>query len=808
MPLEDQPVAPGTAAPAGVGEAAAALAKSQSRAGPKVRLGDIGTVTEDYQPIIGSAVIDGKPGLLLVVEKLPWGNTLSVTRDVEKALKDMQPGLTGVKFDTTIFRPATYVDDSINSLLVSLLIGFALVTVILVLFLFEWRSALISLVTIPLSTGAALALLHLGGVPINTMVLAGLAIALGDNVDDSVIDVENILRRLRQAHVEGSDRSLTEIITDASVEVRNSMMFSTLIDVVAISPVFLLSGLTAAFFQPLVLAYALTILSSMLISLVVIPPLTLLLLRNVPVERHTSHVAEWLRTRYQATLGRIIAKPTRAFILFGLVIALGVGIAPRLGESLFPEFRQRDLIVLWGSIPGTSAEEAGRTATKVSRELLAIPGLTAVGAHIGRSKQGEEIVGVNFAELWIHIEPNVDYDKTIDAVRRVTDSYPGLYHETTTYLNERIEEVLAGSKEPITIRVYGTNLADIRAKTQEVLDKIQDIPGVLEPQADMSVDTPQIQIETDVNKAALYGLKPGDVRRQAAAIVAGLETGNIFKNNEVWGVVTWSVPSARNNPTAISNMLIDTPARGKVRLGNVAKVTMGLDPYEVKRSLNSRYIDVTTGVPGRDLGSVVKDIQTKMKDVSFTGGMRYDLLGEYVERQKAQARLITTALIAAIAIFLMLQLALGSWRLSTLLFATLPMAIVGGLIGIWMTGGVISIGSLVGLFTVFGLAQGNGILMINHCEHLMYEEGETFGPTMVIRAARERLAPILMTTLATALALVPLLLTGDQPGREIEHPLAVAIVAGLFTSTLLTLFVVPSLYLRFGRHDVARPSAE
>jgi CzcA family heavy metal efflux pump len=773
--------------------------EDQADAASTLRLGDVATVTEDSQPIIGDAVIDGKPGLLLVVEKLPWGNTLTVTRDVEAALKDMEPGLPGIHFDTTIFRPASYVTDSVDDLLVALLIGFALVTAVLVLFLFEWRSALIALVTIPLSTAAALAVLHLAGVGINTMVLAGLAIALGDNVDDSVIDVENILRRLRQTRSEGSTQPLTEIIRDASVEIRNSMMFSTLIDVVAISPVFLLVGITASFFQPLVLAYALTILASMLISLTVTPPLALLLLRSVPVERHRSRVADWLRDRYESTLSRIVARPIAAFVTFGLVVVLGLGVAPQLGESLFPTFKQRDLLILWDSIPGTSAEESARTTTRVSRQLLAIPGVTSFGAHIGRSQQGEEVVGVNATELWIHIDSAVDYNKTVAAVRKVTDAYPGVYHETETYLNERIEEVLAGSKEPITVRVYGNDLPQVRSKAREVLGRIEDIPGVLDPQMDVSVDTPQIQVEVDLQKTAKYGLTPGDVRRQAAAIVAGLETGNVFKDNQVYGVVTWSVPSARSDPSAISSMLLDTPSSGKVRLGDVATVALQSDPHLVKRSDNSRYVDVTTGVQGRDLGSVVKDIDQSLKAVSFPAGLRYAVLGEYAEREAAQSRLITTAILAVLAVFAMLQLVFGSWRLATLLFVTLPMSIVGGIFGIWLGGGVISIGALVGLFTVFGLAQGNGILLINHCERLEREEGETFGPAMVIRGARERLAPILMTTLATGLALVPLLFYGDQPGREIEHPLAVVIIAGLVTSTLLTLFVVPSLYLRFGR---------
>ncbi len=809
MPLEDQPKAAPKQPLAGEPQTGPeSRVVSVSPTAPTLRLADVATIVEDNQPVIGDAVINSKPGLLLVVEKLPWGNTLRVTQDVEDALKEMQPGLPGIHFDTTIFRPASFVDESIDNLLTSLLIGFVLVVVILVLFLFEWRAALISVLTIPLSLTAALLILHFAGVGINTMILAGLSIALGDIVCDSVIDVENILRRLRQSRGAGSDRPMTSIILEASVEIRNVIMFSTLIDVVAITPVFLLAGLTAAFFQPLALTYALAILASMGMALTVTPVLTLVFLRNAPVERHRSRAADWLRARYTTFLSRIVARPAAAFVTFGVVILLGLVVAPRLGQSLFPTFKQRDLLILWDSIPGTSDEEAVRTTTAVSRQLLAIPGVSSFGAHIGRSKQGEEVVGVNAAELWIHVEPTVDYDKTVAAVRKVTDAYPGVYHETETYLNERIEEVLAGSKEPITIRLYGQDLNDLRDQAKEVLARMEDVPGVLDPQTDVSVDTPQIQVEVDLAKAARYGLKPGDVRRQAAAIVAGLETGNVFKNNEVYGVVTWSVPSARKDPAAIGNILLDTPMKGKVRLGDLASVRLRPDPYLVKRSLNSRYIDVTTGVQGRDLGSVVKDIQQRLQGVDFPKGMRYALLGEYVERQAAQARLLKIAIVAAIAIFMMLQMVFGSWRLATLVFLTLPMSIVGGIFGVWIGGGVISIGSLVGLFTVFGLSQGNGILLISHCQHLEQEEGETFGPAMVIRGARERLAPILMTTLATGLALVPLLFNGDQPGREIEHPLAVVIIAGLFTSTLLALFVMPSLYLRFGRPKSERPAGD
>ncbi|WP_207892264.1 efflux RND transporter permease subunit [Streptacidiphilus pinicola] len=786
--------------------------EDQAAQGKKVTLGQIGQVTQGYQPLIGDAIINGKPGILLVVEKLPWGNTLKVTSAVDDAIKSLQPGLQGVSFDSHIFRPADFIDDSIHNLLSSLLLGFLLVVVILVLFLFEWRVALISLITIPLSLTAAVLVLRAVGATVNTMVLAGLIIALGAVVDDAIIDVENILRRLRIARRTGKDgdkasRSTARIILGASLEVRSPIVYATLIIVAAAVPIFLLHGLTAAFFRPLAFAYTLAILASMAVALTVTPALTLILLRRAPLKRFQSPLVRVLRRWYERFLNRIVARPTAAYGVFAAVVLCGALIAPQLGQSLFPTFQQRDLLIHWDAIPGTSDQEVLRTTTQLDAELRAIPGVEDFGAHIGRAPQGEEIVGINAAEVWLHISPNVDYNKTVHAVRQVVNSYPGLYRDVETYLNERIEEVLNGSKQAVTVRVYGQDLAQMRSTAQSVLGQVSSVPGVVDPHMDLSVDTPQINVEVDLAKAAKYGLKPGDVRRQAATLVAGQEMGNVFENNQVYGVYVWSIPSVRENAGAIAALPLDTPSGGHIKLSDVASVKLGPDPYLITREDNSRYIDVGANVAeGRDLSAVVSQIRAKLAaNVTVPQGSHYALLGEYQERQQAQQSLLTTAALAAVAIFLLLQLAFGSWRLATLLFVTLPMALVGGLIAVWFGGAEVTIGALVGFFTVFGIAARNGILMINHCQHLETEEGMEFGPDLVVRGASERLAPILMTSLATGLALVPLVIAGDQPGREIEYPLAVVILGGLVSSTLLTLFVVPSLYLRFSRRKPREP---
>ncbi|HEY6932604.1 MAG TPA: efflux RND transporter permease subunit [Marmoricola sp.] len=766
---------------------------------PGLRIGDVARVAVAHQPLIGDAVIDDKPGLLLVVEKAPWANTLQLTQGVQRAIDELKPGLPGIKFEPRIFQQARFIETSIHNLRQALLLGFLLVVVILFLFLFEWRVALISLLTIPLSLMATVLVLDWSGATINTMTLAGLVIALGAVVDDAIIDVENILRRLRQNRRASSGRSTAAVILDASLEVRGPIVYATLIIVAAAVPVFLLEGLTGAFFRPLAISYTLAIVASMGVALTVTPALCLILLRNARVERHESPVVRWLQVRYTALLGSILHRPRRAYATFAVIGILGVLVTPQLGQELFPTFKERDFLVHWISTPGTSVAEERRTTIRVGKELEAIPGVRSFGSHIGQAFLGEEIAGVNFGEAWISVSDNADLDQTLARVHKVIDRYPGLYRDVLTYLNERIEEVLTGAKEPIVVRVYGDNLHVIRAKAHEIQQRLAGIPGLVDLHTDLQVDEPQIEVTVKLHKAAQYGLKPGDVRRAASTMIAGEEVGDIFRNGKAYDTVTWSIPSSRNNVTDVQNMLLDTPNGGKVPLWKVADARVRPIPNVIERQGGSRRIDVGANVAGRDLGSVVADVKERLEKVSYPRGYHAELLGEWSERQAAQHRLLSSAILAVVAILLLLQLSFGNWRLAVFSLLTLVMALVGGVLAVRLSGGVVSLGALVGFFTVFGIAARNGILLINHCQHLERVEGQRFGPELVLRGARERLSPILMTSLATGLALVPLVILGDRPGHEIEYPLAVVILGGLVTSTLLNLLVVPSLYLRFGK---------
>ncbi len=767
--------------------------------GVRVPIGSVAKVKEDHQMLAGDAVIGDGPGLLLVVEKLPWGNALEVTQGVDDVIKSLQPGMPDVVFDTHIFRQANFINTSIRNLTEALLLGFLLVLVILVSFLYEWRAALISLITIPLSLMATLLVLYWRDATINTMTLAGLVIALGAVVDDAIIDLENITRRLRQNRRAGSEKSTFAIILEASLEVRSPIVYATLIIVAAAVPVFLLPGLTGSFFRPLAVSYTLAIVASMAVALTVTPALALILLRKAPVERHESPLVKKLQNGYSAVLSRIVQRPKSAYAGCLVLVLAGVLVVVNLGQSLFPTFKERDFLMHFLTAPGTSVAEEARMVTRFSNDLRAIPGVQTFGSHIGQAFLGEEVAGVNFGENWISIDENADYDETIAKVEEVVNSYPGVYRDLLTYLNERIEEVLTGAKEPIVVRVYGEDLQTIRDKAHEIEGKLADIPGITDDHVDLQVDEPQIEVEVNLPKAAKYGLKPGDVRRAAATLVAGEEVGDIFRSGKAYDTVVWSTPETRGNVAAIGDLPIDTPSGHVIKLADVAKVTIRPVPNVIERENDSRRIDVAANVTGRDLGSVVADVKTALEGVSFERGYHAELLGEYAERESASKNLGAIGIVAALAILLLLQVAFGSWRLATLAFVTLPVALVGGALAAYVAGGDVSLGSLVGFFTVFGIAARNGILLINHCQHLERHEGMTFGRDLVLRGARERLSPILMTSLATGLAVVPLVVLGDRPGHEIEYPLAVVILGGLLTSTLLNLFVVPSLYLRFGQ---------
>src|ERR687890_515894 len=773
--------------------------------GKNLRLDDVANVRWDSQPLIGDAVVNDGPGLLLVVQKFPNANTLDVTRGVEEAIDDMRPGLPGMEVDTTIFRPATFIELALDHLTKALLLGVLLVILILAAFLFEWRTAFISLIAIPLSLLAAVLVLVSRSATINVMMLAGLVVAIGVVVDDAIIDVENVVRRLRQARSEGTGKSVIAIVLEASVEVRTAITYATLINVVAIVPVFFLPGLSGAFFKPLVLSYGLAVLASMVVALTVTPALCLILLSRGH-RQSESPLLRVLKRGYGAVLARIIRSPRPAMATVVVCLIAGAAVTPTLGTILLPEFKERDFLMHWLAKPGTSQPEEFRISVRACKDLQEIPGVRNCGSHIGQAFQSDEPYGVDFGENWISINPAVDYDKTLASVSNTVDSYPGLYRDVQTYLRERVREVLTGTSEAIVVRIYGPDLDVLYAKADEVSKEMQDIPGLIDAHADLQEDIPHAEVEVDLVAAQDYGIKPGDVRRQAAVLVASEEVGDIFKGGKAYDVHVWSTPETRHNVSSLRELPIDTPGGEQITLEQVADVRLAPTPNAIERTQQSRRIDVGANVEGRDLGSAVSAVEEQLAGVELPREYHMEVLGESSELAAAQKSLLIYGGAVALAILFLLQASFGSLRLALLLFLTLPMSLVGGVLAVWMGGGILSLGSLIGFLTVFGIAARNGILMISHFQHLESEEGVPFGPELVLRGAKERLAPILMTAGATGLALVPLAVAGSVAGHEIEHPMAIVILGGLVTSTLLNLFVLPSLYLRFGKSKRALSS--
>jgi CzcA family heavy metal efflux pump len=760
--------------------------------GSPLRISDLGNAVTDTWPMIGDAVVNDGPGLLLIIEKFPWANTVEVTHGVEAAMEEMAPGLEGLDIDTTIFRPATFVEVALENLTESLMIGAGLVVVVLLLFLWDWRIAVISATIIPLTMVITLLVLSLFDVTLNVMVLAGLVIAIGAVVDDAIVDVENIVRRLRQYRLEGSDLSTSQIVLEASVEVREAIVTASLIEMTALLPVFFLEGLSGAFFRPLAQAYVVATLVSPFIALTVTPALVLILLSNAPVTEKLSPILPWLHKQYDNILGRSLKKPQFAYVSLVVLMVIGIVLFPLLGQELLPDFKERDFLMHWLTKPGTSHPEMVRISTLACQELRTIPGVRNCGSHIGQALLMDEVYGIYFGENWVSVDPSVDYDETLGKIQEVVDGYPGLYRDVQTYLKERIREVLTGSSHPIVIRVYGQDMSVIRAKADEIVEKLSVIEGLTELHAEFLVDIPQIEVEVDLAKAEAYGIKPGDVRRQTSYMLAGEEVGDIHVVNRTYDVNVWSTPESRQNLTDIQQMLIKSPSGQYVTLEEVARVSIVSVPNAINHENMARRINVEADVEGRDLGSVVAEVEEVLSTIEYPIGYHSEMIGEYAERQQSQNRLLLAGIAATLVIFFLLRL---------------PLALVGGVIAAYLTAGVLSLGSLVGFLTILGVAARNGIMLISHYQHLEAYEGETFGFKLILRGAKERIAPIMMTALTAGLALIPIVIAGNIPGHEIEHPMTIVILGGLITSTLVNLFIVPALYMVFGRGSV-QPTAE
>lgn len=771
------------------------------RNGAPLRIRDVAEVTIDHSPPIGDAVINSQLGLLLIVEKQPWANTLDVTEGIEKAMAELKPALGDVRYDTTIFRPATFIERALDNLGKSLLLGCILVIIVLALFLYDWRSAFISVTAIPLSLMAAIVVLYWRGQTVNTMVLAGLVIALGEVVDDAIIDVENIIRRLRLNRQSPQPRSAFSVVLDASLEVRSAVVYATFIVILAFMPVFFLEGLAGSFFRPLAMAYVLAILASLGVALIVTPALSLILLpRAAQSDHRESPLVSVLKRAYRRLLPPLVLRPKTTLAATGAICVSFLMLLPLLGEELMPKFKETDFLMHWVEKPGIGIDAMNRITMRASEEMLGVEGVRNFGSHIGRAEVADEVVGPNFTELWISIDEDADYDATVSKVQSIVDGYPGLYRDLLTYLTERIKEVLTGASASIVVRTYGSNLDQLRNTAQEIAAAMEKVDGVSSLHVETQTLVPQLRVKLRPAAAGRFGLTSGNLMQSVTTLVNGALVGEIYEDQKVYGVVVRGDKSLCTDVSSLQRLLIDTPSGAQVPLGDVADVNIVPTPNEIQREGASRRIDVTCNATGRDLGRVAREIEERvLADVKFPLGYHPEFLGEYAEAKSSRQRIFLASALAFLAILIVLYIDFQSWRVTLLMILSLPVALLGGIVGTLAAGGIISLGSLVGFVTVLGIAARNAIMLMSHYRHLQEQEDVPFGIELVVRGAEERLSPILMTALTTALALLPLAITGNLPGQEIEYPMALVILGGLVTSALLNLYVLPVAFSVIGR---------
>ena len=786
--------------------------------GGRLRLTDVASVVEDHQPLIGDAVVNDADGLLLVVEKFPGANAKEVTKGVEAALDELGPGLSGLRADTSVFRPVSFIDEAIGNLTAAIIIGAALLVLALVAVLMHWRTVLIVLVTVPTSLIVAALVLEALGETFNAITLAGLALALAAVVDDAVTGAENIARRLAQRRAEGRETAVGAVVADATREIRSPLGYATLIALLVIVPVAIIEGRPGAFLMPLVAGYAVAVLASTVMAMTLAPALGVLL----PAGRSRSPLAERLGHLYAGALSKVTAGSRPA-----LATAAGLGLAvvvalPLMGTSLIPTLKDRDLLVRLDAAPGTSNPRMTQIATDLSRGLRQIDGVRNAGAQVGRAVTGDRIVDVSSAEVVVSMKPGADYDATRAAIQRAVDRVDGAKGEVVTSSAQSIRavgalrngvndasgdglDVLTGSDKPLVVRVYGQDLATLRREAAKLRTVMSGVDGVVAPKIETPTEQPTLEIEVDLAKARRFGVKPGDVRRAEAILLQGILVGSTFKEQKVFDVIVQGDPKLATSEAAVRNLLIDRPDGGHVRLSQVADVRIGTTPTVIRRDAVSRKLDIVADVSGRSLAAVTADVRRRVADVRLPLEYHAQVLKQSVADEINRGQILAFALAAAIAIFLLMQAAFRSWRVAAFAFASLPAALAGGVLAALALGDGITLGALIGLLAVLGLAARNGIVLIRHFQDLEREEGEPFGPQLVARGAQERLAPVLASAAAIGAAMLPLVLMGPTAGLEIVHPMAVVILCGLATSAAVTLFVLPALYLRFG---VAQPPPE
>jgi CzcA family heavy metal efflux pump len=776
-----------------------------------VLLSQVADVRVGAAPKFGDGSIDATPGVVLAVQKQPGANTLELTRRIERELAAMQRTLpTGMTVHTDLFRQADFIAVAVRNVLEALRDGAIFVVIILFLFLWNLRATSISIIAIPLSLVVAVFAMKLLGITINTMTLGGMAIAIGALVDDAIIDVENVFRRLKENHHLTPDRRRPslQVVFDASREIRASIVNATLIIIVVFLPLFFLGGVEGRLLRPLGFAYVVSILASLVVAVSVTPVLCSYLLPNARavVREEESRVVTWLKARYAATLERVMAHPRAVLATAAIVLGATLAVVPALGSSFLPEFNEGALTVSVVTVPGTSLDESNAIGRRVEEILLAHPAVKNTDRRQGRAELDEHAQGVNAAEIDVTLEPDIDKERTFEELRQEFSVIPGTSVTIGQPIGHRIDHMLSGTRANIAVKIFGPDLYTLRQVGTQVRDAMQGVAGVADLQLEQQMDVPQLRIRADRGALARYGMTVGALAAAIDVAFNGEEVSQVLEEGRSFDLVVRFPDSVRANATTISNVVLDTPTGQRTPLSHLASILVEPGPNTISRENVQRKIVVQANVAGRDLGSTVADVERAVTgSVSFPPEYHVEYGGQFEAQEESTRTLGVLSLLSIAAIFLILFAEFRSMRTAALVMANLPLALIGGVAAVLLTGGVVSIASLVGFVTLFGIATRNGILLVAHYRQLL-GEGVPFREA-IVRGSLERLSPILMTALTAGLALIPLALGGGEPGNELQTPMAIVILGGLLSATALNMIVVPALYWLVGERDAATNAA-
>lgn len=770
--------------------------------GRTVRMQDVALVTDGPQPKIGDATIMGQPGIMIHISGQYGANTLQVTRAIEAALDELKPAIAAqqIRLHPDLFRPANFITESIRNIGNALLIGAVLVAVVLFLFLFNFRVAAISLTAIPLSLLVAVIGLQRLGISLNTLTLGGLAIAIGEVVDDAIIDAENIFRRLREAPAGLPIRDVFRIVRDASVEVRSAVVYATFVVALVFLPVIAMSGVQGRLFAPLAWAYILAILASLVVALTVTPAMCFALLPGVTDQASEPRFVTRLKLAYGKLIDRSIRRRPIIVTAVAVLCLAAVATLPFMGGEFLPEMREGHFIVHMNLLPGASLPETVRVGRLVTREVLRNPNVRLVSQQIGRAELSDDTPGVHSSEIHIDLKPGAteNPDQTEAGLRAAVAAVPGPAVSINPFLTERMDEIIGGDTAQVVINVFGDDLDTLDRAAADIARRVGGIRGAADVRVESPPGTPEVAIRLRPERMRQFGFRPALLLDDIQTAYEGSEAGQIYDNQRVFGVDVLLDRPSRRNVSAIGDLMVRNSEGTRLPLRELAEIRPTSGRYDIAHQGTRRRQVVGCNVEGRDLNSFVAEVQRVVRDVKIPPGAYITVGGASEARAAAQREIAGYSLISAAGILIILSLVVRNLRNMLLILANLPFALAGGVAAVWLTGGNLSVGSLVGFVTLFGITMRNSIMMISHFEHLVHHEGETWNLHAAVRGASERLTPVLMTAIVTALGLLPLALGSEAAGREIEGPMAIVILGGLLTSTILNLLVLPVLALRYG----------